>query len=189
MVPFCSTFSERKKLFRWQWKCLVNLSNALSPTRFVFPGDWRLPIFLSTGLCRDSRCPFRVPHTCRRHYIFRGNCEKNFLYFQIIILRNKESNNDCFLVLNLGLWLYNFVQLIRNMMRRLNIWIYSILCFFSSFKHFPSVCQLPAIIRYRYEVLASSFIVSATTFEFEVSGPWRRALTADCTSCWYSYWE
>ena len=66
-------------------------------------------------------------------------------------------------------------------LRRLNILLFIAPCVYSSFKYFVTVYRLRAIIWYPYELLASSFIVSATTLEFGFSSPWRRAFRANCT--------
>ena len=48
-------------------------------------------------------------------------------------------------------------------LRHLNILIFSALCVFPSFKYFVTVCCMRFSLWYQYELLASRFIVSATT--------------------------
>ena len=64
---------------------------------------------------------------------------------------------------------------------RLTILLLIALSVFSSIRYFVTVCRLQSMIWYPKELLASSFIVSATTLEFGFSSPCRRASTADCT--------
>ena len=66
-------------------------------------------------------------------------------------------------------------------LRRLDFQLFFPLCVCSSLKHFVTVYRLRFFIWHPHELLASNFVVSATTLEFGFSSPWRRAFTADCT--------
>ena len=63
----------------------------------------------------------------------------------------------------------------------LNNFLLMAACVFLSVRYFATVCRLQSVIWYPYDLLARSFIVSATIVEFGFSSPCLLASAADCT--------
>ena len=89
--------------------------------------------------------------------LFWENCNwvRTFSVWHTVI---KKSNINWFAVLNFGLYEFNFVQLISNVIKALE----HSACF-----HRSNTLSQRVVFWYPYKLFASSFIDSATTLEFE----------------------
>ena len=114
--------------------------------------------------------------------MFRKNLNQDLYHAQFTLMQNKETNKGWFLVLNLGLYQFTFVQLISIVIATIELHTFSCT---ARFFVFQKVCHYVSLLSTkwnRFEVLPGISVISATIFDFKVSSPWRLSFPADSSN-------